>query len=716
MSLRPAPARDAAALRRRLAAAALLRRPPPLPRRRPPPARPARRAWRGAPARRWSPPTTCATTIPSAAAADVLTCIREAPPSTDAGLCRLSANAERHLKPAAEMARLFADARGAVAAHAARRSSRLPLLARRAALRISRRDRSTPARRRSRPWRRAGRGAPRRYPDGVPPDKVATLLEHELALIARLRLRALFPHRPRHRRASPSEQRHPLPGPRLGGQLRGLLLPRHHRGRSRPASTSCSSASSRAERNEPPDIDVDFEHERREEVIQYIYRRYGRDRAAIAATVIRYRAALGDPRGRQGAGPVGGRDRPRWPASSGAPAATASPRAHAARGRARPGRPASCAGAARWPQRADRLPAPPVAACRRLRASPAAASTRLVPIENAAWPDRTFIEWDKDDIDALGILKVDVLALGMLTCIRKRLRPDRAALRHRRSTLATVPPEDPAVYDMLRRADSLGVFQVESRAQMTMLPRLKPRELLRPRHRGGDRPPRPDPGRHGAPLSAPAQRRGAGRPIPRDGAREPVLQQDAGRAAVPGAGDADRHRRRRLHPGRGRRAAPRHGDLPPRRHHLAVPREVHRRHGGATAIERTSPSRCFNQIEGFGAYGFPESHAASFALLVYVSAWIKCHHPDVFACALLNSQPMGFYAPAQIVRDAREHGVRGPAPPTSTGQRLGLHAGTRSGQRGGLAAPARPAPGAGLPRGGGDAHRRGPPGALARRA
>jgi len=267
--------------------------------------------------------------------------------------------------------------------------------------------------------------------------------------------------------------------------------------------------------------------------------------------------------------------------------------------------------------------------------------------------DRTVIEWDKDDLDRLGILKIDVLALGMLTCIRKAF-----ALidEHygRRFELATIPAEDPAVYEMLSRADSLGVFQVESRAQMTMLPRLKPREfydlvievaIVRPGPIQGD-------------MVHPYLRRRSGRETvtyPSGELRQvlektlgvPLFQEQAMKIAIVGAGfppeEADRLRRAMA-------TFKRNGDI-----HLFRDKFV----AGmvANGYDRDFATRCFSQIEGFGTYGFPESHAASFALLVYVSAWIKCFYPEVFACALLNSQPMGFYAPAQIVRDAREHGV-----------------------------------------------------------
>ena len=279
--------------------------------------------------------------------------------------------------------------------------------------------------------------------------------------------------------------------------------------------------------------------------------------------------------------------------------------------------------------------------------------SELVPIENAAMEDRTVIEWDKDDLDALGILKIDVLALGMLTCIRKAFA---LIEQHydRRLELATVPTEDPEVYEMLSRADSLGVFQVESRAQMTMLPRLKPREfydlvievaIVRPGPIQGD-------------MVHPYLRRRSGRePVdyPSEALRQvlgktlgvPLFQEQAMKIAIVGAGfapeEADRLRRAMA-------TFKRNGDI-----HLFRDKFV----AGmvANGYDRDFTVRCFSQIEGFGTYGFPESHAASFALLVYVSAWIKCFYPEVFACALLNSQPMGFYAPAQIVRDAREHGV-----------------------------------------------------------
>ncbi|HTT79624.1 MAG TPA: error-prone DNA polymerase, partial [Stellaceae bacterium] len=405
-----------------------------------------------------------------------------------------------------------------------------------------------------------------------------------------------------------------------------------------------------AARGEPPDIDVDFEHERREEVIQYIYKKYGRDRAGLAATVICYRARgaireVGKVLGLSGdvvaalAGIVWG-----W-----SDEAIADRRVREA---------------GLDPQ--DRTLRLALDLAGELIGFPRHLSqhvggfvitrgplSELVPIENAAMADRTVIEWDKDDLDALQILKIDILALGMLTCIRRAFD---LIERHygRRYDLASVPPERPEVYAMLSRADSLGVFQVESRAQMTMLPRLKPREfydlvievaIVRPGPIQGD-------------MVHPYLRRRSGKePVdyPSEALRRvlgktlgvPLFQEQAMQIAIVGAGflpeEADRLRRAMA-------TFKRNGDI-----HLFRDKFIHGMSNNGYSIDFAT--RCFDQIEGFGTYGFPESHAASFALLVYVSAWIKCFYPDVFACALLNSQPMGFYAPAQIVRDAREHGV-----------------------------------------------------------
>ena len=403
-------------------------------------------------------------------------------------------------------------------------------------------------------------------------------------------------------------------------------------------------------RNEPPDIDVDFEHERREEVIQYIYARYGRHRAGLAATVITYRtrSALRD------VGKALGLSEDVITALTGTIWGSSSE--PLGDGRVRE--------VGLDPDDARlRLVLDLVA---ELKGFPRHLSqhvggfvlTRgpldeMVPIENASMADRTVIQWDKDDLDTLGILKVDVLALGMLTCVRKAF--DLIAAHHgRRYTLATVPAEDPATYDMLCRADSLGVFQVESRAQMTMLPRLQPRcfydlvievAIVRPgpiqgdmvhpylrRRRGEER------------ISYPSA---ALRGVLEKTLGVPLFQEQAMKIAIVGAGftaaEADDLRRAMA-------TFKRTGAV----HSLREKFLTGMRKNGYRPEFAES---CFQQIEGFGNYGFPESHAASFALLVYVSAWLKRHHPAAFACALLNAQPMGFYAPAQIVQDAQRHGV-----------------------------------------------------------
>ena len=405
-----------------------------------------------------------------------------------------------------------------------------------------------------------------------------------------------------------------------------------------------------AERGEPPDIDVDFEHERREEVIQYIYEKYGRERAGLTATVIHYR-----PRGAvRDVGKAMGLSRDTVSALAGQSGAWA--------------------GDVVEPERlaelgldaADRRLRLALALSRQLIGFPRHLSqhvggfviTRgrldeLVPVENAAMADRTVIEWDKDDLDALGILKVDVLALGMLSCVRKGFAMIRSHYG-RDLGLATVPAEDPAVYDMLCRADAIGVFQVESRAQLAFLPRMRPRSfydlvievaIVRPGPIQGD-------------MVHPYIRRRNGEEtveFPSEDLRRvlgktlgvPLFQEQAMQIAIVAAGfspaEADGLRRA----------------MATFRHTGRIHEYREKMIGGMLerGYEPDFAERCFRQIEGFGEYGFPESHAASFALLVYVSAWMKRHYPAVFACALLNSQPMGFYAPAQIVRDAREHGI-----------------------------------------------------------
>ncbi len=404
-------------------------------------------------------------------------------------------------------------------------------------------------------------------------------------------------------------------------------------------------------RNEPPDIDVDFEHERREEVIQHIYQRYGRHRAGLCATVIHYRGKRAIREVGRAMGltddTIGALSSQLWGFFS-----TAGLEDHRMRE------------IGLNPE--DRRLRQTMALIHEVIGFPRHLSQHvggfvitegrldeLCPVENATMEDRTVIPWDKDDIDALGILKVDVLALGMLSCIRKAF--DLIARHHRTDyTLATLPPEDPAVYDMLCKADSLGVFQVESRAQMNFLPRMRPRTfydlvievaIIRPGPIQGD-------------MVHPYLRRRNGEEevsFPSDALGRvlgktlgvPLFQEQAMQIAITGAGftaeEADRLRRSLA-------TFKKHGNVSEFRARFL-------RGMAANGYDRDFAERCFSQIEGFGSYGFPESHAASFALLVYASAWLKRHHPGIFACALLNAQPMGFYAPAQIVRDAREHGV-----------------------------------------------------------
>ncbi len=410
-------------------------------------------------------------------------------------------------------------------------------------------------------------------------------------------------------------------------------------------------------RKEPPDIDIDFEHERREEVIQWIYERYKRHRAAIAATVISYRPrsairdvgkALGLTEDVTGAlaGTV-------WGYGDG------------------PLNEAQTRQAGLDPQ--NRVIHRAVDLARQILGFPRHLSQHvggfvltqsrldeLVPIANAAMEDRTFIEWDKDDIDTVRMMKVDVLALGMLTCIRKAF--GLIARYGPKWTLPEIPREDPEVYEMLQRGDAIGVFQVESRAQMNMLPRLKPKcfydlvievAIVRPGPIQGDMV-HPYLRRRKDPASVvyPSPSPGHGNKDELKRVLEktlgvPLFQEQAMQIAI----EAAKFTPEEANSLRRSMATFRHmGDIHKFRDKMV---------GGMVSrgYEREFAERCFKQIEGFGTYGFPESHAASFANLVYASAWIKCHHPAAFACALLNSQPMGFYAPAEIVRDAREHGV-----------------------------------------------------------
>jgi error-prone DNA polymerase len=406
-----------------------------------------------------------------------------------------------------------------------------------------------------------------------------------------------------------------------------------------------------AERNEPPDIDIDFEHQRREEVIQYIYRKYGRHRAALTGVIITYRprSALRD------VGRALGIDLERIEALSKSQHWFDGRHIHAERLRENGFDPE-----ARLCQLWMALTQQLIGFPRHLSQHPGGFViarddlAQLVPVENAAMDGRSVIQWDKDDLDTLGLLKVDILALGMLSAIRRAL----ALVGDKQGApmqLHEVPPEDPASYEMLCRGDSVGTFQVESRAQMSMLPRLQPRcfydlvievAIVRPGPIQGG-------------MVHPYLRRRSGEePVdyPSDEVRQalqrtlgvPIFQEQVMQLAILAAdftpGEADQLRRAMA-------AWKRKGGLGPF-HERLVGRMVEK------GYELDYAERIFKQIQGFGEYGFPESHAASFALLVYVSAWLKCHHPDAFLAALLNSQPMGFYAPAQLVRDAREHGVQ----------------------------------------------------------
>jgi error-prone DNA polymerase len=405
-------------------------------------------------------------------------------------------------------------------------------------------------------------------------------------------------------------------------------------------------------RDEPPDIDVDFEHERREEVIQHIYATYGRHRAGLCATVIHYRGK----RAIREVGRAMGLTEDTISAMSSQLWGFFSAKGLEHERLAEIGLDASDARLRQtlelvyeingFPRHLSQHVGGFIITDGRL--------DELVPIENATMEDRTVICWDKDDIDSLGILKIDVLSLGMLTCIRKAF--DLIQQHHQTAhTLATLPSEDPVVYDMLCRADSIGVFQVESRAQMNFLPRMRPRNfydlvievaIIRPGPIQGD-------------MVHPYIRRRNGEEqvsFPSDALGDvlgktlgvPLFQEQAMQIAIVGAGftpdQADRLRRSLA-------TFKKHGNV-------SEFKTLFLRGMKRNGYEADFAERCFSQIEGFGSYGFPESHAASFALLVYASSWIKCHHPGIFACALLNSQPMGFYAPAQIIRDAREHDVQ----------------------------------------------------------
>jgi error-prone DNA polymerase len=493
------------------------------------------------------------------------------------------------------------------------------------------------------------RGAKERWPNGIS-STTAELIEHELQLIEELRYEPYF-----------------LTVYDLvrEGRERGILC----QGRGSAANSAvCFALGVTAvdperqqvlferfiskERAEPPDIDVDFEHERREEIIQYIYEKYGRHRAGLAATVITYRrrSALRD------VGKALGLD------------TMQTERLVFALDRRHTGTQEELR---QWLSEAGFDPDSPVIHQLLEHVSDLVGFPRhlsqhvggfvmaadlledLVPVENASMPGRTVIQWDKDDLESLGLLKVDVLALGILSAIRKAL--DYHNAWHQKAlTLATIPAEDPQTYEMIQHADTIGVFQIESRAQMSMLPRLKPEcfydlvvevAIVRPGPIQGDM------------VHPYLRRREGSEPVeyPSEAVRSvlertlgvPIFQEQVMQLAVVAAGftpgEADQLRRAMA-------AWRRDGNLGPFRDKLLDGLRLR-------GYPDDFAERLFRQIEGFGEYGFPESHAASFALLAYASAWLKRHAPAEFTAGLINSLPMGFYAPAQLVRDAREHGV-----------------------------------------------------------
>jgi error-prone DNA polymerase len=590
---------------------------------------------------------------------DVLSCVREHCSIQEAGF-RLEANAERHVKSPAEMARLFERWPRAV--------ERTVEIVERIGFDLSDLkeeypDEPVPPGKTSMQhltdltWS----GAAWRYPKGVP-EKVAAQLKEELRLIAKMDYPNYF------------ITVHDIVG---WARSQGILC----QGRGSAANSSvcfCLGVTAidptehrllftrfiSENRGEPPDIDVDFEHERREEVMQYVYQRYGRDRAAICATVIHYRprSAIRDVGKALGlteditaalAGTVWGS----W--------GTDMPEEQIRQAGLDPDNPEI----ARAVTLAEQIMGFPRHLSQHVGGY-VLTQTRLdetVPIGNAAMDDRTFIEWDKDDIDSVGLMKVDILALGMLSCIKRALNFLGTDHGFHYGDIAEIPQECPAVYEMLGRADSVGVFQVESRAQMSMLPRLRPKKfydlvievaIVRPgpiqgdmvhpylKRRNGQEPvdfPAPSP-EHGPPdelKSVLGKTFGV-----------PLFQEQAMRLAIEAAKFSPEEAN-----GLRRAMATFRSDGTLWKYKSKFIEGMTRR-----GYQQDFAERCFKQIEGFGSYGFPESHAISFAILVYVSAWLKCWWPDVFCAAIINSLPMGFYQPAQLVRDAREHGVEVRAP------------------------------------------------------
>lgn len=582
---------------------------------------------------------------------DVLAAIRLNVPVAEAGL-ELKANAERHLKPPAEMARLFRQYPQALAetAHFAE-TLRFSLVELKHNYPDEPTESGLPPQ--AELERLSWEGARDRYPDGVP-ERIEQLLRHELAIVSKLNYARYF-----------------LTVHDIMKFARSQKILCQGRG-SAANSVICFCLRITdvgpdiidhlferfisVERNEPPDIDVDFEHEKRDEVIEYIYKKYSEKRTALAAAVVthRGRSAL-----REVSKSLGLSDDV-MSALSGSIWGWSSSQLSEKEARA--------AGLDKSDLRTRHV----IARANDILGFPRHLSqhvggfviTRdrldeIVPIMKTAMDERKMVEWDKDDLDAVGILKVDVLALGMLSCLRRAFdllerRYDVRDAHGRPVELATIPTEDKNVYDMICRADTIGVFQIESRAQMSMLPRLRPREfydlvievaIVRPGPIQGD-------------MVHPYLRRRQGkedieyhtpelRQILHKTLGVPLFQEQAMKIAIVAGGfepgEADQLRRAMA-------TFKRTGTIGNYRERM-IKGMVSR------GYPQEFAERCFKQIEGFGEYGFPESHAASFALLVYASCWFKTYYPDVFCAAILNSQPMGFYRPAQLVRDAEEHGV-----------------------------------------------------------
>lgn len=574
---------------------------------------------------------------------DVLTATRVSKPLTDCGL-ELQPNAERHLRTRLRLAQLYESDLLAETLNVANRCDfSLEELRYQYPDEVVPTDETPPTYLR----RITYEGAGRRWPQGVPA-KVQTQIEHELALIGELRYDHYF--LTVYDIVRFARSRHILCQGR-GSAANSVVC--YCLGVTEVDPARMSVLFERfisKERNEPPDIDIDFEHERREEVIQYLYRKYGRERAALTATVISYRpkSAIRD---------VG--------KALGFDLATVDTLAKGHQwwdgGQVR-GDGFAEAGLFVDDLQVQQL----VSLTQQIMGFPRHLSQhvggfvltrgplcRMVPIENASMVDRTVIEWDKDDLDAMGLLKVDCLALGMLTAIRKSL--EFIGLRKGyRFEMQDIPAEDEPTYDMICKADTVGVFQIESRAQQGMLPRLKPRcfydlvievAIVRPGPiQGGMVHPYLNRRQGKEPVSYPSEalKEALGRTL-----GVPVFQEQVMQISILAAGftpgEADGLRRSMA-------AWKRKGGLEKYYDKIVT---------GMTSrgYEESFAKNIFEQIKGFSEYGFPESHAASFALLVYASCWIKCHHPAEFLAAMLNSQPLGFYSPSQLVQDAKRHQV-----------------------------------------------------------